>query len=293
MTRKNKSTGINTSSSVMTGDAVSLKINSLNLLKSNFTKQKINRILLTNDDGYDAKGLQVLLKIAHEIAHEVWVVAPSSDQSGQSQSITLHQPLHCEKYQERYYHINGTPSDCVIFTLKNLMRDYPPQLVLSGVNRGANVADSVSFSGTIGATLTSAILGVPAIALSQSFRNADAINWPMTEKLASSVIHHLIADAFSIDGFDSENLSIDFCYNINFPDEVIEDISGFAFAKQGRGSIHDINIETYTTPRNKECHWYAFEHNYSVVKEPLSDINILRNKAIAISTVNVCRHSLN
>lgn len=277
----------------MINETPALKIQPLQMLKANLNEQKIDRILLTNDDGYDAKGLQVLIKVAHEIAHEVWVVAPSTDQSGQSQSITLHQPLHCEEYKTKYYHLNGTPSDCVIFALKNLMRDYPPQLVLSGVNRGANVADSVSFSGTIGATLTSAILGIPAIALSQSFRNADAINWPMTEKLASSVIHHLLADAFSTDGFNSKKLSIDFCYNINFPDEVIEDISGFAFAKQGRGSIADINIETYTTPRNKECHWYAFEHNYSAVKEPLSDINILRNKAIAISTVNVCRNNFN
>ena len=127
------------------------------------------RILVTNDDGIDAPGLVEAERIAAALADEVWTIAPLGDQSGVGQGISMHQPLRLSRYGERRYAVSGTPADCVMYAMAEFFADEPPDLVLSGVNWGANLSDSVMYSGTVGAVLAANHLGIDAIALSQAF----------------------------------------------------------------------------------------------------------------------------
>ena len=122
------------------------------------------KILVTNDDGIDAPGLAVAEAVAAELAEQVWTVAPEHDQSGVGQGISLHTPLRVYHHGERRYAVSGTPADCVMFAMAEWFAEDPPDLVLSGVNCGANLSDSVMYSGTVGAVLAAAHLGLPGCA---------------------------------------------------------------------------------------------------------------------------------
>ncbi len=140
---------------------------------------RLDRILLTNDDGIDAPGLAVLEQVAAELAREVWIVAPAHDQSGTSHSISLHSPLRVARLGDRRFGVVGTPGDCAVLAARRLMRGSPPDLVLSGVSRGANLGVETVFSGTVGAAMTAMLLGLPAIAPSAR-RSATATPCPGT-----------------------------------------------------------------------------------------------------------------
>jgi len=153
----------------------------------------VPRVLLTNDDGIDAPGLAALEAVAAEIAEEVWVVAPEHDQSGTSHSISLHSPLRISQQGERRFGVAGTPGDCVVMAARHLMLDAPPTLILSGINRGGNLGVETMFSGTVGAAMTGLLLGLPSIALSQTFRDANRVRWDTARTLAPGVIRTLLA----------------------------------------------------------------------------------------------------
>src|SRR6201998_3993664 len=127
------------------------------------------RILLTNDDGVNARGLEVLEQIARALAADIWVVAPETDQSGVSHSLSLNDPLRLREIGPRRFAVKGTPTDCVIIGTRHIMADRRPDLVLSGVNRGRNAAEDVTYSGTVAGAIEGAVLGVPSFALSQAF----------------------------------------------------------------------------------------------------------------------------
>ena len=126
------------------------------------------RILLTNDDGIHAEGLAVLERIAAKLSDDVWMVAPETDQSGRAHSLSLSEPLRMRKIDDRRYALRGTPTDCVIMGVRNVLPE-PPDLVLSGVNSGANMADDVTYSGTIAGAMEGTLLGIRSIALSQGY----------------------------------------------------------------------------------------------------------------------------
>jgi 5'-nucleotidase len=125
------------------------------------------KVLLTNDDGFDAPGLRTLTEVAEELAEEVWIVAPNYDQSGTSHSLSLHSPLRVSQKEERRYSVSGTPGDCVAMAVRHLMVSGRPDLILSGINRGANLGIETVFSGTVGAAMTGLLLGIPSMALTR------------------------------------------------------------------------------------------------------------------------------
>src|SRR5580693_1638404 len=127
------------------------------------------RILLTNDDGIYAPRLGVLEEIAHVLSDDVWIVAPESDQSGVSHSLSLNDPLRLREVAPKHFAVKGTPTDCVIMGVRHIMKDAPPDLILSGVNRGQNVAEDVTYSGTIAGAMEGTTHGVPSFALSQGY----------------------------------------------------------------------------------------------------------------------------
>ena len=126
------------------------------------------RILCTNDDGIHAPGLQIVEQIAKALSDDVWIVAPELDQSGVSHSLSLNDPLRLREVGERRFAVRGTPTDCVIMGARHILKDKQPDLVLSGVNKGRNVAEDVVYSGTIAGALEGTILGLPSFALSQA-----------------------------------------------------------------------------------------------------------------------------
>src|SRR5664279_2439855 len=130
------------------------------------------RILITNDDGIHAPGLEACEKIARALTDDVWIVAPESDQSGVAHSLSLNNPLRLRAVGPRHFAVQGTPTDCVIMGVRRLFADARPDLILSGVNRGQNVAEDVTYSGTIAAAMEGALLGIPSIALSQAYGGA-------------------------------------------------------------------------------------------------------------------------
>lgn len=210
--------------------------------------RRLDRILLTNDDGIDAPGLAVLEQVAAELAGEVWVVAPAQDQSGTSHSISLHAPLRAARLGERRFAVVGTPGDCAVLALRHLMRDTPPDLVLSGVNRGANLGIETVFSGTVGAAMTAMLLGLPAIALSQAFRDRDAVRWETARGHAGPVIGRLwplIAGAPA-------------CLNVNFPDRPPEGVGPLTLTRQGVGVVQGIEVDSRTDLRGGDYHWLHF-----------------------------------
>ena len=210
---------------------------------------KVPRVLLTNDDGIDAPGLAVLEAVANELADEVWVVAPEHDQSGTSHSISLHSPLRVSRQGERRFGVVGTPGDCVVMAVRHLMRDTPPTLVLSGINRGGNLGVETMFSGTVGAAMTGLLLGLPSIALSQVFRDREKVRWDTARALAPGVIRQLLAIEHDAP----------VCLNVNFPDVDASAAGPLTPTKQGVGVVEGIDVLPQVDPRGLEYHWLRFQ----------------------------------
>src|ERR687886_1043686 len=127
------------------------------------------RILLTNDDGINARGLKLLETVARRLIDDIWIVAPSEEQSGAGHSLTLTTPVRLRRHDERRFSVTGTPTDAVMLALGHIMKDAWPDLILSGINRGANLAEDVTYSGTVSAAMEGALAGIPSIALSQVY----------------------------------------------------------------------------------------------------------------------------
>lgn len=207
------------------------------------------RILITNDDGIHAHGLRVLEHIARELSDDVWVVGPETDQSGKAHSLSLSDPLRLRKISERHYAVRGTPTDCVIMGVRHLL-DRKPDLVLSGVNRGANVADDVTYSGTIAAAMEGTLLGIPSIALSQAYGWADGseVPWATAEAHGPDVIRRLL-DA----GFPAGTL-----INLNFPARRPEAVKGVAVTAQGARNDATIGVEGRVDGRGNPYYWISY-----------------------------------
>ncbi|MEH2555806.1 5'-nucleotidase [Bradyrhizobium algeriense] len=167
------------------------------------------RILCTNDDGIHAPGLKIVEEIARALSDDVWIVAPELDQSGVSHSLSLNDPLRLREVGPRHFAVRGTPTDCVIMGSRHILGEKMPDLVLSGVNKGRNVAEDVVYSGTIAGALEGTILGIPSFALSQEFsiETRHAPLWDTALKLGPDILRKVI------DAGVPKNTVI----NVNFP----------------------------------------------------------------------------
>src|SRR6187399_3556949 len=153
------------------------------------------RILITNDDGIHSPGLDLLERIAQTLSDDVYVIAPEYDQSGVSHSLSLNDPLRLREVTPRHYAVRGTPTDCVIMGARHILGEKLPDLVLSGVNKGRNVAEDVVYSGTIAGALEGTILGIPSFALSQEFsiETRTAPLWDTAVKFGPDIVRKVIA----------------------------------------------------------------------------------------------------
>ena len=200
------------------------------------------RILLTNDDGYHAPGLAVLETLAATLSDDVWVVAPAEEQSGTGRSLTLTRPIRLRRFGEKRFAVAGTPTDAVMMALGELMRDKRPDLVLSGVNRGANLGEDVFYSGTVAAAMEAALAGIPAIALSQRYADqgmGDTVTFDAAAAWGERVLRPLVARAMP-----SRTL-----VNVNFPAIAPDAVKGVRVVAQGLRDYGRARLDKRTDPR--------------------------------------------
>jgi 5'-nucleotidase len=202
------------------------------------------RILVSNDDGIDAPGIKVLEEVARELSDDVWVVAPESEQSAVAHSLTIRRPLRLRQVAERRYTVDGTPTDSVLLGVRQLLREKRPDLVLSGINRGGNLGEDVTYSGTVAAAMEGALLGIPSIALSQHIAGDGPIKWETGRRWAPGIIRKLASEGWP------GNVLI----NINFPDLPPDAVTGVAVASQGKRKIGDELVERID-PRGQPYYW--------------------------------------
>ncbi len=215
------------------------------------------RILITNDDGITAPGLKVMEAIAHEIAGpngEVWTVAPAAEQSGVSHCISYIRPMRLEQLGERRFAVEGSPADCVLAGLHDVLKDTPPDLVLSGVNRGHNVAEDTLYSGTIGAAMEAAMHGHKAIALSQYYGkyNHDLDDpFDAARGHASPLIRQLLGAA------PWHEKAYATFYNINFPPVAATKVKGVRTTRQGARSAAAFGLEPQVAHNGRRYLWLS------------------------------------
>lgn len=208
------------------------------------------RILLTNDDGFDAPGMKILLDIAQHFSNDIWIVAPSDENSGAGHSLTLTRPLRIRKRGDQQYSVDGTPTDSVMMAVAKIMKNNPPDLILSGVNRGANLGEDVTYSGTVSAAMEGALAGIPSIALSQSYAREDigeAVPFEAASHWGERVLRPLIKERM-----DHRTL-----ININFPAVPPAEVKGVRVVSQGIRDYGRLQIVTNRDPRGFEYYWFG------------------------------------
>lgn len=236
------------------------------------------RILVTNDDGIHAPGLAVAEKIARALADDVWVVAPETEQSGASHSLTLSMPLRLREIDPRHFAVTGTPTDCVMMACAHVMKDAQPTLILSGVNRGSNLADDVTYSGTIAGAMEGCALGIPSVALSQSygFEPKSEINWSCGETHGPALIRKLVEIGWPQDVL----------MNVNFPDSAPDGVKGVEITMQGKRDMQTAALDRRVDARGFPYFWIGFKR---VRSNPAigSDLRAIYEKRISVTPLHL------
>jgi 5'-nucleotidase len=211
------------------------------------------RILLTNDDGIHAEGLTALERIAAELSDDVWICAPEAERSGASRALTLSEPIRVRRHDARRFSTTGTPTDCVMLGIRELIEGKAPDLVLSGVNRGVNLAEDVTLSGTVAGAIEAMAMGVPGIALSQGGFYEGATGYESAEVFAPGIIRRLLEV-----GWPAEVIM-----NLNFPNLPLEEIREVEVTRQGFRDAHVRMVEKRTDLRGREYFWVGFNQERS------------------------------
>lgn len=234
------------------------------------------RILCSNDDGIHARGLESLIKIAKALSDDIWVVAPAEEQSGAARALTLADPLRIRKYDDRRYSVNGTPSDCVLMAATNIMKDQMPDLILSGVNNGQNLAEDITVSGTVAAAFQGMSLGIPSVALSQARFDRSDVRWETCEAFGPDILRDLLKL-----GWPS-----DVVMNVNFPDCVPDQVAGIEATSQGHRDAFQLFAEEREDLRGGKYYWYGFSGKLSDPAEG-TDLRAIYDGCISITPVHL------
>jgi 5'-nucleotidase len=236
------------------------------------------RILVTNDDGINSPGIEACVRIAQALSDDVWVVAPEFDQSGVAHSLSLNDPLRMRRVDEHRFAVKGTPTDCVIMAVRHVMREQRPELVLSGVNRGQNLAEDVTYSGTVAGAIEGTILGIPSFALSQVFgpTTREQPNYETAESHAPDLIRRML----------KEGIPQGVLVNMNFPDCRPGEVSGVGVTVQGRRDPGLMHIDERKDGRGNAYYWLAFNRQKKVPANG-SDLWAIENRRIAVTPLRL------
>ena len=236
------------------------------------------RILITNDDGIHAEGLAACETIARTLSDEIWVVAPETDQSGVAHSLSLNDPLRLREVDDRRFAVKGTPTDCIIMGVRHIMKDLP-DLVLSGVNRGRNCAEDVTYSGTVAGAMEGTVLGIPSFALSQSYSAASRARpcWDTSIKFAPDLIRRVLGGG----------IPRDVLVNVNFPDCPPDEVKGVAVTCQGKRDQELLRIEPRRDGRGNPYYWIAFSRGGPAGAAHGSDLAAIAENRIAVTPLRL------
>ncbi len=236
------------------------------------------RILTTNDDGIGAPGLKTLREIAAELSDDVWTVAPETDHSGAGHSLSLRDPVRMRKIDGRTYAVRGTPTDCVIMAVRHIMFDHRPDLILSGINYGQNLAEDVTYSGTVAAAFEGTLVGIRCIALSQSFSFQDKRrpHWATPKHFAPDLIRKLLK-------FDWPESVL---MNINFPDCPPDETQGIRITNQGRRDQSELAIKERTDSWGNPYYWLGFGRKLSNPPKD-TDLWAVHNGHISVTPLSI------
>lgn len=233
------------------------------------------RILLTNDDGINAPGLKVAESIARTLSDDIWVVAPEQDQSGVGRALSLSDPLRAREIGEKRFAVKGTPTDCVIMAAKQLMPQMP-DLVLSGVNSGRNIADDLTFSGTVAAAMEATFIGIKAIALSQGYYFGDGLRnvpWNTAKTLGPDLVKRLLEIDLPPKRF----------LNVNFPNCAPDDVQGVDVVRQGVLN-HGLDVREEVDGRGYPYYWVQFNRT-AMEETPGTDVGALAANRITVTAL--------
>ena len=240
------------------------------------------RSLCTNDDGIHAPGLTVVEEIARALSDDVWVVAPELDQSGVSHSLSLNDPLRLREVGPRHFAVRGTPTDCVIMGARHVLGPKLPDVVLSGVNKGRNVAEDVVYSGTVAGALEGTILGLPSFALSQeiSIETRDRPLWDTARRFGPEILRKVIA----------AGVPKDTVINVNFPACAPEDVAGVRVTRQGKRNLGFLKIDERRDGRGNPYFWVGFERT-AMMDTPAdgTDLAALRDRYVSVTPLRLDR----
>ena len=237
------------------------------------------RILITNDDGIHAEGLDVCEKIARALSDDIWVIAPEYDQSGVAHSLSLNDPLRLRQIGERRFAVRGTPTDCVIMGARHVLNGNGPDLVLSGVNRGRNAGEDVIYSGTVAGAVEGTVIGVPSLALSQAYasRSGRPPHWETSLHYAPDIIRRVVA----------KGIPRDVLINVNFPDCAPDEVKRIAVTAQGRRRQERLQIDQRKHGRGNPYYWIAYVRQGFVKAEEGTDLAALDERCIAITPLKL------
>jgi 5'-nucleotidase len=237
------------------------------------------RILLTNDDGIGADGLACLERIAAALSDDLWIVAPEVEQSGASRAMTFSEPVRVRKLGPRRFAVSGTPTDCVVLAMSGLVEGERPDLVLSGVNRGANLGEDISMSGTVAGAIQGMVLGIRSIALSQEAdytRDEHVARFETAEAHGPGIIARLLEL-----GWPSGVVM-----NVNFPDLPPGEVKAVEVTRQGFRDIHDLHAERRTDLRGRDYYWMGFfERTAPLIEE--TDLAAIAQGRISVTPVHI------
>ncbi len=242
-------------------------------------------ILITNDDGFEAKGLRALRESLSEIA-KVTVVAPTIEKSACGHSLTLTRPLHFVELEENFYKLDdGTPSDCVFLALNKLFKDKKPNLVVSGVNKGANMGEDITYSGTVGGAMEGVLQGIPSIAISQVCNNnckeVDKLNYELAKELIVDIVKRIQKNSFPLG--DRKLL------NINVPPVTPKMCKGVKITYAGKRA-YGTDAEVHFNPRGKEYYWIGLQRlDWIEIKRDglVSDFEAVAKNFVSITPIHL------
>ncbi len=237
------------------------------------------RILLTNDDGIHAPGFAVLERIAATLSDDVWVVAPAEEQSGAGHSLTLSQPVRLRPLGKQRFAVAGTPTDAVMLGLAHVMKDGPPDLILSGVNRGANLAEDVTYSGTVSAAMEGALSGVRSIALSQAYSRegmGDTVPFAAAEAWGAKVVASLV----------KQPVAHRTLINVNFPALVPDAVQGVRVCRQGFHALDRLRIVERVDPRGYPYFWFGLAPTASTPGH-VTDVEAVADGYISVTPLHL------
>jgi 5'-nucleotidase len=232
------------------------------------------RVLISNDDGIRAPGLKVLEKVMRRLAREVWVVAPDTEQSAASHSLTMRRPLYLRRVGGRRFTVDGTPTDCVLIAIHQVLKDRPPDLVLSGINRGGNLGEDATYSGTVAAAMEGTLLGIRSMALSQLYDEGADAPWATAEAWTVEVLRRL----------PSFEWPRGVLLNVNFPTVPSAQVTGIKVTMQGRHKIGGTMVEG-TDPRGQRYFWISGERQQD---EGLRGTDLAAVHGGAVSVTPLC-----